>query len=130
MILQAQELFLAIMFFPMVLTSSHLTNYIFKTSEVIACDMKCKDDETFIAILPKNDGNCPNNINKVDLTRPIELEQVCNIKVEVMDTIDAMGRPLENQESIFIHTRCLTENQTISSLCYKDQIPTYFSSYA
>ena len=109
-----------LVFSPMVL-SSDLMNYCLESSEVLNCDMMCFQNENFVPVFPKPNGDCPKNPSQkwLDLNNPITLDQICELETEMIDTTDAYGRPLGPQvNTIFTIITILFKNQTkMNYLC-------------
>ena len=92
-------LFLATLVFSPMVLSSDLMNYCLESSEVLNCDMMCSQNENFVPVFPKPNGDCPKNPSPkwLDFNNPITLDQICELETEMIDTTDANGRPLGPQ---------------------------------
>ena len=90
--------FATLVFSPMVL-SSDLMNYCLESSEVLNCDMMCSQNENFVPVFPKPNGDCPKNPSPkwLDFNNPITLDQICELETEMIETTDAYGRALGPQ---------------------------------
>ena len=95
-------LFLATLVFSPMVLSSDLMNYCLESSEVLNCDMMCSQNENFVPVFPKPNGDCPKNPSPkwLDFNNPITLDQICELETEMIDTTDAYGRALGPQVNI------------------------------
>ena len=95
-------LFLATLVFSPMVLSSDLMNYCLESSEVLNCDMMCSQNENFVPVFPKPNGDCPKNPSPkwLDFNNPITLDQICELETEMIDTTDAYGRSLGPQVNI------------------------------
>ena len=61
--------------------------------------MMCSQNENFVPVFPKPNGDCPKNPTPkwLDFNNPITLDQICELETEMIDTTDAYGRALGPQ---------------------------------
>ena len=92
---------------------SDLLDYIQQSGEVLDCEDKCSDSETFVPVPAQSDGNCPASPAAIDLQSPCQLAEMCQLSTQMMDTVDAYGRPM-GQQVIFHNTLPWNFSQTIT----------------
>ena len=58
---------------------SAVMNYVVQSAEVLNCEDMCPENETFVPALPNEDGTCPSDTMKIDFSKPLSLNQTCEI---------------------------------------------------
>ena len=53
------------------------------------CENICSSDENFVPAIPNVNGSCPENPKKIDLSKPLMLDQICDL--DILNPIDVYG---------------------------------------
>ena len=90
-------------------SNGNLIAYLNEANEILDCSDKC-ENSTFIPVLKKEDGSCPEKPEHVNLMDFLEFDDICNYEIQPMETVDAYDRPMGTQVTIFYLLMCLEKN--------------------
>ena len=83
----------ALLLLPMMALTSELMDYLIESSKVLKCENICSSDENFVPAIPNSNGSCPGDPKKIDLSKPLILDQICDL--DNLNPIDGYGNELE-----------------------------------